>query len=87
MKVFYWNDVVSLENASTGMAFAYAETKTQAIELILDKYKEDYKYDLEPKATLREETLNEIEELRKELNETKPKIIEKPEGVYDWGCD
>ena len=37
LKLFYWDDVDALEDFATGHAFALAESKEQAIELVVDE--------------------------------------------------
>jgi len=67
MKLFFWPSVDALEQYNSGLAFALAESKTQAINLILDHYKENH--DTDP---------DRIRRLQSELEDSNPIISEGP---------
>ena len=70
LKLFYWDDVDSLEDWAPGYAFALAESKEQAVELICNSEIEHGFPD---------------ERLRLELNNREPRIVTEPEGFAIGG--
>lgn len=66
LKLFYWDDVDVLEDFAPGQAFALAESKGQAIELIIEN---DGSIGT-PRAQV----------FRLELNAKEPRTITEPEG-------
>jgi len=73
LKVFKWNDLEALKQHSSGDALAIAETKEKAIKNISDLFNKENESDYY--TSIREE-------LKKELNETKPSISELKNFVF-----
>ena len=74
MKLYIWSGLDSIGQAGPGKAFAHAETKERAIELILEQMAE------------RDDFYKRIKELLKEELETgEPKVFEGEHGQAEWG--
>ena len=71
LKLFLWESIEILDNDNPGMAFAIAETKEQAIYLVLLDY------------TGGDE---DAPDLRKILKSIKPKVIEGEYGYVALSC-
>lgn len=72
MKLFYWSEVPSLTDYWSGGCFALAETKEQAIDLIVAAYRAERGW-------------TDGSYLRMELNSTEPIISETPIGFTYTG--
>ena len=68
MKFYFWDDI--LRDYTNGIAFAYAENRKEAKQLIIDKYKKEQGY---------------ISDLLLEDLKAKPIIINKKYAFVMWG--
>lgn len=77
LKLFVWHRLKHTANYSPGMAYALAESKEQAIKLVLLS-----KFGAPP---YREFDKSEARKFKEELESIDPDIHDEPYGSYEWG--
>jgi hypothetical protein len=84
MKLYFWSKVNALADYNPGLAFAHAESKKEAIELIIESY-----LPIGNKNNYGEAVYNYLKKkadmLRKELLSKKPDIIKGKYGHTEMG--
>jgi hypothetical protein len=85
MKVFYWGRVYALAECFPGEVIAVAESKEEAIALVMDKFRLRYTGPGWENHTRSRNEIKEEEKFEKELSSTEPEEIELPAGFYIYG--
>ena len=76
MKLYVWSRVKTLEGYNPGRASALAESKEEAIELIVNEYSG---------TVYSKRFFDEALALRAELENTEPTVYDSPQGFYQYG--
>jgi hypothetical protein len=85
MKIFYWSEVYAIAQCYPGEVIAVAESKKEAIDLVMNKFRLRYtgpswKGHVRDASEVKEEV-----KLEKELLLKEPEEIELPAGFYIYG--
>ena len=84
MNLHVWESA-ALRRYANGLAIAAAKDKDQAIELLADIYRKEYKKDYH---FLKEGELDAaVESFVKELTENDPSVFSLPVGILVWGSE
>lgn len=85
MKVFRWPEVRALAECFPGEVIAVTETKEEAIDLVMTKFRLRYAGPDWKDHTKSRKDITEENRLEKELLSTEPEVHELPAGFYIYG--
>lgn len=74
LKIYYWDSLETLGQYQCGEAFALADSKEQAVKLIMKEFEAPgYR------------SQKDIQELKTELESGTPTVYDSPKGFCIWG--
>lgn len=91
MKLYIWLELNAIADHRTGMAFAHADTKQQAIKAVMLSMiiamKQNLRHFPDSATWMRRNAIEIMKDMSKELRQVKPKVIECTEvfGLEVYG--